>query len=169
VPLHCKRSGQGRASAGESITQPLHRHNYGGNFVMPLEELYKFNRPSKYCRCYFYNSKYPKFDPLQSPEYRSTTSAPPGTWAPLNQEVFRTYRLTGRMNQITPVPIDRNTIWHPSCGQVHAPELCRGPLFLGMVDSCAWCGGVDHIVDFCLYLKSSCLTRRRGSAPWSTF
>lgn len=54
---------------------------------------------------------------------------------------------------IDPVPVNRSTIFHAVCGQVHAPEQCRGPLDRGVLNGCLYCGGKDHLTDICPYMS----------------
>lgn len=56
-------------------------------------------------------------------------------------------------SSIVPVPVGRNSIYHYSCGQVHAPEDCRGPLKRGCISSCVFCGHTDHMTDHCPYIQ----------------
>lgn len=116
------------------------------------------------------------------PLCKSTLRAPPSAWTPLSKASFRIYLAYGRRDQIPPVPKNRNTIWHENCGQMHAPEFCHGPLHQGEICSCAWCGGSDHITDYCLYIKEFMpdlaekkrtweyllVTARQGLAPFAT-
>lgn len=56
-------------------------------------------------------------------------------------------------SSIVPVPVDRSSIYHYACGQVHAPEDCRGPLNRGCINSCVFCGHSDHMTDHCPYIQ----------------
>ncbi|KAI0167865.1 hypothetical protein BJ166DRAFT_242050 [Pestalotiopsis sp. NC0098] len=75
--------------------------------------------------------------------------APPGSWAALPKSNM----LETDPSSIIPVPVDRSSIYHYSCGQVHAPEDCRGPLNRGCISSCVFCGHTDHMTDHCLYIQ----------------
>ncbi|KAI1850776.1 hypothetical protein JX265_013339 [Neoarthrinium moseri] len=67
-------------------------------------------------------------------------------------KLFQEYINSGRFHLVTPVPENRNLIWHDHCKQYHAPEFCRGPLVKGLLAVCPYCGGVDHLVDGCFYI-----------------
>lgn len=75
---------------------------------------------------------------------------PPGSWAALPRQDM--IRLMNEGRPIVPVPVNRSTIFHAVCGQVHAPEECRGPLDRGVLRGCLYCGGPDHTTDYCPYM-----------------
>ncbi|KAF3002838.1 hypothetical protein E8E14_007447 [Neopestalotiopsis sp. 37M] len=81
---------------------------------------------------------------------RTYGKAPPGSWSPLSKDEF-IHRWMHDRNTIPEMPKNRSTIWHEQCGQVHAPELCRGPINKGLLNNCIFCGGKDHITDLCHY------------------
>ncbi|KAK6219094.1 hypothetical protein LQW54_002596 [Pestalotiopsis sp. IQ-011] len=72
-------------------------------------------------------------------------SAPSGSWQALPRGAV--LQLMRDNVDIDPVPVNRSTIFHVLCGQVHAPEQCRGPLDRGVLNGCLYCGGKDHLTD----------------------
>jgi hypothetical protein len=77
---------------------------------------------------------------------------PKGAWVPLSQEELRD-RLDKDPASVRKIPAVRNNMWHEHCGQVHAPEMCRGPLKNGVLHTCTLCAGVNHLTEVCEYLR----------------
>ncbi|KAF7530145.1 hypothetical protein G7054_g9672 [Neopestalotiopsis clavispora] len=77
---------------------------------------------------------------------------PKGAWVPLSQEELKDL-LDKNPTSFRKIPCVRNNMWHEHCGQVHPPEMCRGPLKHGVLHTCALCAGVNHLTEVCEYLR----------------
>ncbi|KAF3022610.1 hypothetical protein E8E14_013759 [Neopestalotiopsis sp. 37M] len=91
---------------------------------------------------------------LEMDQTRGQTKAviPKGAWVPLSQEELKDL-LDKNPTSFRKIPCVRNNMWHEHCGQVHPPEMCRGPLKHSVLHTCALCAGVNHLTEVCEYLR----------------
>ncbi|ETS76452.1 hypothetical protein PFICI_11839 [Pestalotiopsis fici W106-1] len=132
-----------------SQTQPYGQNPQPGGQASPQDPSYVFGSQEPHgfetrISDNGYNPKRPGGKP------RGKKPAPPEAWVPLHKDELRKV-LERDPASIPRLPADRNKIWHQHCGQMHAPEFCRGPLDGGVLNTCGLCGGAYHLTETCLY------------------